>query len=131
MNELELIWDFRSPKVSIESAEIPLECRYEKDCPVQISNIITQTSNIQTFLFSKNTILIPPKSSVVIQIKSSKIYSPSLPDEVFIIPNERFESNILVHVTLPELVKEQHLVTTTINLRNSGIRIKRNQIVAK
>lgn len=91
LNEIEAIWDFQSLVVSIQDHEVPLVNQKDKDNLGYISNILTNSSG-NKFLYSKDNVYIPPRSSTLIRLKQST-NSEDLQEDVWITPDEHLESN--------------------------------------
>ena len=129
LKRLSVIWDFTSPTVSIKGQDIRLESHIEDGNPGHINNIIIDNSSSTNYLYSSKTVFIPPKSSAIIQLKPSALSSSSLPDDVIITPDKKFESNKLVYSPPLTICNKNHLLTTVSNPHDSGVTIIRNQIV--
>ena len=85
-------------------------------------------------LVSKATIYIPPRSSAIIKLRTNnndEMSSIKLEEDVSIVPDRYYEESKKVSITPIATAKKNNMLTTVTNLHDSGVTIKKNQIIAK
>ena len=71
LDEINAIWDFQKPTISIQGIDLPLTTQKEKNNSGKINQLIkTKDEDDRIYLYAKKTTYIPPKSSMIIQLKS-------------------------------------------------------------
>ena len=124
-------WDFSSPSIVIEGKPITLHNNYEPKNRGSIATIHHEEGNRNKIkLYSKRTIYLPPNSSNHILLKYQKHNENKLEDYVSITPDEQFITNKKLFAMPLVVARKDLFVTTITNFHDSGITIKKNQIVA-
>ena len=125
-------WDFSAPNININGQLIDLVDNSEDDnhgSVCQIKHLEDKDRKIN--LYAKETIFVEPNSVTHVQLKFQKHNDDKLQDHVCIVPDEKFTHTKKLFMIPLTVARKDFLVTTIINTLDSGITIKRNQIVAQ
>ena len=131
LKQIDTVWDFKSPTISIKNISIPLTNQKEEGNPGNINKIIKSEPIDQKIrLYAKSTSYIPPRSAMIIQLKSSPDDKLKLTEDVLIIPDQHFQNSRKVFIMPESISNKNHLLTTITNPYDSGITIKKGQVLA-
>ena len=125
-------WDFSAPNININGQLIDLVENSEDEnhgSICQIKHLEDKDRKIN--LYAKETIFVEPNSVTHVQLKFQKHNDDKLQDHVCIVPDEKFTHTKKLFMIPLTVARKDFLVTTIINTLDSGITIKRNQIVAQ
>ena len=125
-------WDFSAPNININGQLIDLVENSEDEnhgSVCQIKHLEDKDRKIN--LYAKETIFVEPNSVTHVQLKFQKHNDDKLQDHVCIVPDEKFTHTKKLFMIPLTVARKDFLVTTIINTLDSGITIKRNQIVAQ
>ena len=125
-------WDFSAPNININDQLIDLveNTEHENHGSIcQIKHLEDQERKIK--LYAKETIFVPPNSVKHIRLKFQKHNNDKLQDHICIFPDEKFSHSKKLFMMPLTVARKDFLVTTIINTLDSGVTIKRNQIVAE
>ena len=125
-------WDFSAPNININDQLIDLVENTEHESHgsiCQIKHLEDQERKIK--LYAKETIFVQPNSVKHIRLKFQKHNNDKLQDHICIFPDEKFSHSKKLFMMPLTVARKDFLVTTIINTLDSGVTIKRNQIVAE
>ena len=125
-------WDFSAPYININDQLINLveNTEHENHGSIcQIKHLEDQERKIK--LYAKETIFVQPNSVKHIRLKFQKHNNDKLQDHICIFPDEKFSHSKKLFMMPLTVARKDFLVTTIINTLDSGVTIKRNQIVAE
>ena len=125
-------WDFSAPNININDQLIDLveNTEHENHGSIcQIKHLEDQERKIK--LYAKETIFVQPNSVKHIRLKFQKHNNDKLQDHICIFPDEKFSHLKKLFMMPLTMARKDFLVTTIINTLDSGVTIKRNQIVAE
>ena len=125
-------WDFSAPNININDQLIDLveNTEHENHGSIcQIKHLEDQERKIK--LYAKETIFVQPNSVKHIRLKFQKHNNDKLQDHICIFPDEKFSHSKKLFMMPLTVARKDFLVTTIINTLDSGVTIKRNQIVAE
>ena len=125
-------WDFSAPNININDQLIDLveNTEHENHGSIcQIKHLEDQERKIK--LYAKETIFLPPNSVKHIRLKFQNHNNDKLQDHICIFPDEKFSHSKKLFMMPLTVARKDFLVTTIINTLDSGVTIKRNQIVAE
>ena len=125
-------WDFSAPNININDQLIDLveNTEHENHGSIcQIKHLEDQERKIK--LYAKETIFVQPNSVKHIRLKFQKHNNDKLQDHICIFPDEKFSHSKKLFMMPLTVARKDFLVITIINTLDSGVTIKRNQIVAE
>ena len=132
MDAIGATWIFSAPNININDQLIDLveNTEHENHGSIcQIKHLEDQERKIK--LYAKETIFVQPNSVTHIRLKFQKHNNDKLKDHICIFPDEKFSHSKKLFMMPLTVARKDFLVTTIINTLDSGVTIKRNQIVAE